>query len=710
LANAGSNDTSGWPTDTIDASVPGSTPTDVFLSERWDNAGGDEMAWSFPTGNGDFRVRLHLKNGWDGSSLPGERIFDIAVEGSVPPVYDDLDLSDQFGHRVAVMLPHDVTVSDGSLDIHFLHGPANNPTVNAIEILAVDPSSVNQPPQVDPIPNQSNVEGDMPAVSVAATDPDGPDNLSYAAAGLPPGLDIEPTNGQIFGTIADGAASGSPYGVTVTVGDGIDQTQVSFDWFVTVTGADSVLYRINVGGAQVAAADGSAPVWATDDATTPSPFLTAGGGNIYAGTVGSAHAGPIIMTDPSIPPSAPAAMFNIERWDAPAAPEMTWALPVTSGSQIEVRLYFAELFGGIDAAGERLFDVSVEGSVPAAFDDIDPFAAAGAKGAFMRSATLTMADDTLDLVFIHGVENPALKGIEVIELVATGGNTPPEITNPGDQTSTEGDSINLQIGASDVDTGDTLSYGASGLPPELTIDPATGLISGTIATEGAGSAFAEQGGLVVIEMESADSRPSNWVLGPDEGPTSPNIDNPGAATGGQFLVWEGSQFLNSPGTGIMTYPVEITNPGTYRFQWRSQVGNGTSSTEHNDSWLKVEADAFFGEKSAAASSVPRVSTPTRTTAPAAPRRVRAPTVGSRSTPAVRPTGPGAPTPATTTPTRSTPASIRRGPTTCWFRPDRRRTSSTGWCCSATLIPVRPPIPAWPSRRAPAARPTTARTR
>ena len=52
--------------------------------------------------------------------------------------------------------------------------------------------------------------------------------------------------------------------------------------------------------------------------------------------------------------------------------------------------------------------------------------------------------------------------------------------NLGDQTDAEGDLISLDAGATDPD-GDTLTYAATGLPAGLSIDTATGLISGTIA-------------------------------------------------------------------------------------------------------------------------------------------------------------------------------------------------------------------------------------
>jgi hypothetical protein len=62
-----------------------------------------------------------------------------------------------------------------------------------------------------------------------------------------------------------------------------------------------------------------------------------------------------------------------------------------------------------------------------------------------------------------------------------GGNTV-TVTNPGNQTGTVGTAVSLQIHATDSAPGQTLTYGATGLPAGLSINASTGLISGTPTT------------------------------------------------------------------------------------------------------------------------------------------------------------------------------------------------------------------------------------
>jgi hypothetical protein len=58
------------------------------------------------------------------------------------------------------------------------------------------------------------------------------------------------------------------------------------------------------------------------------------------------------------------------------------------------------------------------------------------------------------------------------------------VTNPGNQTGTVGTAVSLQIHATDSASGQTLTYGATGLPTGLSINSSSGLISGTPSTAG----------------------------------------------------------------------------------------------------------------------------------------------------------------------------------------------------------------------------------
>jgi len=97
-------------------------------------------------------------------------------------------------------------------------------------------------------------------------------------------------------------------------------------------------------------------------------------------------------------------------------------------------------------------------------------------------------------------------------------------------------------------------------------------------------AFIEQNGVVVIDLESLDIS-SDWEV------------RAGGGAVGDFIEWTGGNNFNSPGNGLIVATVFIEQPGTYRFLWRSSIRNGTDTTEHNDSWLKILADRFYGLKS-----------------------------------------------------------------------------------------------------------------
>ncbi|WP_020568721.1 malectin domain-containing carbohydrate-binding protein [Neolewinella persica] len=366
----------------------------------------------------------------------------------------------------------------------------------------------------------------------------------------------------------------------------------------------TVLYRVNAGGPLTATNDVDPTDWSVDQATTGSGTAngTAANGtpsqyiDLTAPAADLTY-GPPANTTLTNTTGYPDALFLTERYSTVANPNnMNWAFPVDNGDYT-VNLLLAESF--FTANDARIFDVEIEGAL--VLDDLDLFASYGNNVAAVETFSVTVTDGVLDINFLKGsVNNPAIKGIEIL-----GGGSPPVNTAPvvdvvPNQFNFEEDNISLQVTASDIDPCTGLTYTATGLPPSLTIDTNTGLISGTLdAGSGSGTAgaFIESGGIVVIEMESVETLPGSWEDASTYSTTfSPNVNNPAGATGGDFLIWQGGQSLGNPGNGLLTYPVEITTPGVYKFQWRNQVGNGTNTTEHNDTWLKIEADAFYGQQ------------------------------------------------------------------------------------------------------------------
>ncbi len=96
-------------------------------------------------------------------------------------------------------------------------------------------------------------------------------------------------------------------------------------------------------------------------------------------------------------------------------------------------------------------------------------------------------------------------------------------------------------------------------------------------------AFIEQDGLLVVEMESL-GRAEGWSR------------RAGSGAIGSYYEWLGQNSFGVPGRGLISFQVAISNPGTYRFIWRSSIRNGTDPTEHNDSWLKILANNFYAKR------------------------------------------------------------------------------------------------------------------
>lgn len=479
LIEPASNNVAGFAmTSYINAVDQTTTPISIFASERYDNAlGTPNMSYSFPVSQpGNYEVRLYMGNGFTGTGAAGQRIFNVELEGQAFPDLTSIDLSGTYGDKIGAVISNTVTVADGSIDIVFLHGPIENPLVNGIEIIGV--ANSGNPIAVQPIADQNNVVGETlnGTLTLQAIGGDGP--LVYSAAGLPNGVTLNASTGQITGAIANGAELNSPYNVSITVDDTdtdtSDSTSVNFIW--TIEGPTTVNFvRINAAGTLLTATDGNVN-WNAND--------TVGAFNdgAYSVNSGLIFAGNVIKyatRDASIPSYIDEATFDAifaqERYSNVANPDMEFLIPLIDGDYV-VNLFLGNSFAGASQVGNRVFGISLEGNP--VVTDLDLVAQFGHQVGGMVSFPVNVLDGELNISFQKGIENPLINAIEVRPASISG--IPIVVQDIVNQTNTIGDVLDGSLTVI-ADGGDgNLNYSAQGLPPGVNIEPTNGQIGGAI--------------------------------------------------------------------------------------------------------------------------------------------------------------------------------------------------------------------------------------
>jgi hypothetical protein len=150
----------------------------------------------------------------------------------------------------------------------------------------------------------------------------------------------------------------------------------------------------------------------------------------------------------------------------------------------------------------------------------------------------------------------------------TGASTPGNtvtVTNPGSRSGVVGTATSLQIQATDSQAGQTLTYSATGLPTGLSINSATGLISGTPTAAGTFT-------VTVTARDTTNASGSatfTWT-----------ISNTGGGCSGQLLGNAGFETSSAPWTAtsgvIGSFSGQTAHSGT-RYAWMN--GYGTTHTD-----------------------------------------------------------------------------------------------------------------------------------
>ena len=527
------------------------------------NGTAKDGTWEVSVPDGAYKVTVAAG---DASTNSDPESHTINVEGT--NAIDNFVPSGSAGsdtrHKTATL--NNVTVSDGRLTIDANGG--QNSKIDYIDVAPAD-QAANQPPVVTNPGDQTNAEGDNVTLSVDASDPDQGDTLTYEATGLPGGLSIDPSTGEISGAITSGASANSPFSVTVKATDGSGASDSkSFSWTVTGAQATGCSPRSTLDCADVPVAlpysltfDGgenglkatgftmvdppSAPLTTPSNPDVPgyepSKLDVSGGKLTITSTKGIMYLKPSgagkTSTETNSQVNALGVGINAANKTTRIETNLTVpAFPNTANSE-QGGIWFGldednyaklvvlntgngnakiQLMREIDAAsngetaGDEVNTANVTKNGDAVKLTMVPDAAAGKVTAFYKvgdGQEVEIGSLPLPDKFFTGTKlnQSATQTASFAGVFDTNrrGNTPvntsfndfsvssdtqapvnqaPTVTKPADQNNVEGDDVSLQIEATDPDAGDTLSYKASGLPDGLSIDPATGLISGTVAS------------------------------------------------------------------------------------------------------------------------------------------------------------------------------------------------------------------------------------
>jgi large repetitive protein len=339
----------------------------------------------------------------------------------------------------------------------------------------------NDAPVGTVIPNQTNVDAASVLVSVAGnfSDVDG-DPLSFSATGLPAGLTINPTTGLISGTIDRAASqpSGGVYSVRVVVADGKGgETSQTFSWTVTnpapIAANDIATTREDT--------PVTVPVLANDSDPDRDPLMV---------TVASAPNGTVLINPDGSLTYSPKANFN-------GTDTITYAISDGNGGTSTATLTITvtpinDPPVAVNDNASTAEDTPVTVSVLANDSDLDgdPLIVTEA---FAANGTVVVNPDGT----VTYTPNPNFNGVDTVTYtisdgkggtstatitIGVGGDNDPPVSTPiANQANPDSATISLPVAVnfSDVD-GDPLIFSATGLPAGLSINPTTGLISGTI--------------------------------------------------------------------------------------------------------------------------------------------------------------------------------------------------------------------------------------
>ncbi len=401
-------------------------------------------------------------------------------------------------------------------------------------------------------------------MQLVADDHDG-EPLTYSATNLPDGLSIDPTAGDITGTIDPSALLSSPYSVTATVTNGTQSASQTFTWTIANTTHTPVLTPpANQTNAIGDAVDLSLTATDQDDDTIayaasdlPAGLTIDPGTGIISGTISDS------VTTVTSYSSTVYASNGITSASEP----ITWTVnPVgleNPGAQANAVGNAVDLpVSAIKASGTWTF---TSADLPAGLS-ITGSSSTG----FAITGTITSAAAASNAVTITANAGGSFTATQTFTWTVS------SLTNPGTLTNTDGDTgVSVAVTASPP-SGSAVTFTATGLPSGLSIAGSghVGTNSGTVgATADLDSPYTVT--VTGTQGSYSTSQVFTWIIEPKL-----VVSNPGPQT-------------NAPGSVSLVIPVYYSGGSTVSYS-ASGLPSGLSITSTSNTSLTISGTISSG--------------------------------------------------------------------------------------------------------------------
>ena len=401
----------------------------------------------------------------------------------------------------------------------------------------------------------SSVQGQSFSLNLQGRDADG-GSLSYSVTGLPAGLSLNASTGLISGT----PPSLGWYDVAATVSESSVSATEAFLWQVVEAGLLPIADQTNTEGDTISlalqGASGSGLPLNYSASELPDGLSLNVTTGVVTGTLipGAAADGPYAVTitvDDGVNSGSQTFNWTVNPYvSLPALADQS----NTEGNSISLAVLATD-------AGSVALSYSISG-LPSG---VSFNASTGLISGTVASGAALTGPDAVTVTATAG----AYSSSEIFNWSLTPATAPaaPVVSSLALQANQTGDEASLQVSATDS-AGYTLSYAATGLPDGLSIDPAAGLISGTLANDAARNTPYNATVTVSDGVGETTSLTIHWLVNPGTSPALTDSDDSSASDSSQ----RGTLRIGGVGVSAVAGTDTIFNP----------VGTFTSSDPDSD--------------------------------------------------------------------------------------------------------------------------------